>query len=223
VAHSLRDLHPTPLVSQALWDAYEKNVAPLILTLHKPTIRNLVRKAATNAEFLDAISEALVFAVYFAAVMSMKPAECRDQLGLERQIAIQHYRFAAGKALSRADSLHVRFLSVLQAAVLFLIVAWRCDHVRFVWAMTALVYRLAQGLGLHRDGEKPGLGPFETKCAGVSGGTFTCLIRKHPNTRQGALRSTRELMTPSFHLTSITMIYLPKQLSLFKREKDSLK
>jgi hypothetical protein len=109
VAHSLRDLHPTPLVSQALWDAYEKNVAPLILILHKPTIRNLVRKAATNAEFLDAISEALVFAVYFAAVMSMKPAECRDQLGLERQIAIQHYRFAAGKALSRADSLHVRF------------------------------------------------------------------------------------------------------------------
>jgi hypothetical protein len=29
--------------------------------------------------------------------------------------------------------------------------------------MTALVYRLAQGLGLHRDGEKPGLGPFETE------------------------------------------------------------
>jgi hypothetical protein len=156
-------LHPTPLISQALWGAYEKNVAPLILILHKPTIRSLVRKAATNAEFLDANSEALVFAVYFAAVMSMKPAECRRQLGVDRQTAIQHYRFAAEQALSRADFLHARCLSVLQAAVLFLIVAWRCDDVRFVWAMTALVYRLAQGLGLHRDGEKLGLGPFETE------------------------------------------------------------
>lgn len=27
--------------------------------------------------------------------------------------------------------------------------------------MTALVYRLAQGLGLHQDGGKLGLGPFE--------------------------------------------------------------
>ncbi|KAJ5371410.1 C6 transcription factor [Penicillium cataractarum] len=163
LAHSLRDLYPTPLASQALWAAYEKNVAPLILILHKPTIRNLVRKAATNGEFLDATSDALVFAVYFAAVMSMKPDECQVQLGVDRQYAIQHYRFAAEQALSRADFLHARCLSVLQAAVLFLIVAWRCDDVRFVWAMTALVYRLAQGLGLHRDGEKLGLGPFETE------------------------------------------------------------
>lgn len=146
-----------------LWNAYEKNVAPLILILHKPTIRNLVRKAATNAEFLDATSEALVFSVYFAAVMSMKPAECRKQLGVDHQSAIQHYRFAAEQALSRADFLHARCVSILQAAVLFLIVTWRCDDVRFAWAMTALVYRLAQGLGLHRDGEKLGISPFETE------------------------------------------------------------
>jgi hypothetical protein len=156
-------VHPTPLVSQSLWDAYEKNVAPLILILRKPTIRNLVRKAATNAGFLDITSEALVFAIYFAAVMSMKPAECRNQLGVDRELAVQHYRFAAEQALSRAGFLHARCLSVLQAVVHFLIVAWRCDDVRFVWAMTALVYRLAQGLGLHRDGEKLGLGPFETE------------------------------------------------------------
>ncbi len=163
LAHSLRDLHPNPIISQTLWGAYERNVAPLILILHKPMIRNLVRKAATNAEFLDADNEALVFTVYFAAVMSMTSTECRNQLGVDRQSAIQHYRFAAEQALSRANFLHGRCLLVLQATVLFLIVVWRCDDVRFAWAMTSLVYRLAQGLGLHRDGEKLGLSPFETE------------------------------------------------------------
>lgn len=95
--------------------------------------------------------------------MSMKPAECHNQLGMDRQSAIQHYRFAAEQALSRANFLHARCLSVLQAAVLYLIAAWRCDDVHFVWAMTALVYRLAQGLGLHHDGEKLGLSPFESE------------------------------------------------------------
>ncbi|CAI7614701.1 unnamed protein product [Penicillium crustosum] len=163
VAYNLHDLHPSPVTSLALWDVYERNVAPLVLILHRPSIRKLIGKAATNADFLDPSSEALVFAVYFAAVTSMEPEECRDQLGEDHQSVLQHYRFATEQALARADFLHVKQLTIVQAAVLFLIARWRSGDVRFVWAMTAVVLRLAQGLGLHRDGTKLGIEPFDTE------------------------------------------------------------
>lgn len=133
------------------------------MILHRPSIRKLIGKAATNADFLDPTSEALVFAVYFAAVTSMEPEECRDRLGEDHQSALRHYRFATEQALARADLLHAKQLTIVQAAVLFLIARWRSGDVRFVWAMTAVVLRLAQGLGLHRDGTKLGLGPFDTE------------------------------------------------------------
>lgn len=51
----------------------------------------------------------------------------------------------------------------MQAFALFLLVVRRHDESRFCWAMTSLAVRLAQGMGIHRDGEQFGLPPFETE------------------------------------------------------------
>jgi hypothetical protein len=161
LAQSLEALHPPPPTSHILWTVYEKNVAPLVSILHKPTIHRLVRKAATNAGFLDPSDEALVFAVYFAAVASMKPEDCLKKGKTDQDTLIQHYRFATEQALARADSLNTRSLVVLQALMVFLTALCRPEDGRFVWAMTSVVYRLAQGSGLHRDGSNLGLSPFE--------------------------------------------------------------
>ncbi|CAG7933956.1 unnamed protein product [Penicillium olsonii] len=163
LAESLHSLHPPPLTSHFFWEIYERNVAPLISILHKPTIHRLVRKAATNAEFLDSSDEALVFAVYFAAVASMKPEDCLQKCKTDHETLIQHYRFATEQALARANFLKTRSLTVLQALVLFLTTLWCAEDGNFIWAMTSVVYRLAQGSGLHRDGSHLGLGPFETE------------------------------------------------------------
>ncbi|KAJ5301511.1 hypothetical protein PENANT_c002G10541 [Penicillium antarcticum] len=163
LAKSLHGLNPPPLTSRLLWGIYERNVAPLVSILHKPTIHRLVRKAATNAEFLDSTDEALVFAVYFAAIASMKPEDCLEKWKTDHDTLVQHYRFATEQALARADFLKTRSLVVLQALMVFLTALWRAEDGRFVWAMTSVVYRLAQGSGLHRDGSKLGLSPFETE------------------------------------------------------------
>lgn len=54
-------------------------------------------------------------------------------------------------------------LIVLQAFVLFLVVVRRVDDSRFCWTLTGLVIRIAQGMGLHRDGSQFDLTPFETE------------------------------------------------------------
>jgi hypothetical protein len=51
----------------------------------------------------------------------------------------------------------------MQALVLFLICVRRHDDTRFVWTMTGLAIRIGQSLGLHRDGAKFGLSPFDTE------------------------------------------------------------
>lgn len=54
-------------------------------------------------------------------------------------------------------------LTVLTALVLYLTVVRRHDDTRFCWTATGIAIRIAQGLGLHRDGTHFGLPPFEVE------------------------------------------------------------
>ena len=137
------------------------NVAPVVMIFHKPTLHRLIYKATTNTSYIDRASETVVFAVYFAAVTSMSPEQCAVELGQDHSTLLQQYRFATQQALARAGFLQTRSQTVLQAAVLFLTCLRRPGDAEFVWTMTAAVYRLAQGLGLHRDGTHFDLTPFE--------------------------------------------------------------
>ncbi|PLB41939.1 putative C6 transcription factor [Aspergillus candidus] len=163
LAHSLRSFFP-PLPSfPALWDIYTENVAPLIQVVHKPTARKIFMSASQQPESLDRNHEALFLALVLVSIVSMSPEQCMSILGKERDLLVSRYRFAVEQALSRADFLNTQSLVLLQAAVIFLIGVRREDDTRFVWSMTALVLRVAQGLGIHRDGSNFGLKPFETE------------------------------------------------------------
>lgn len=87
----------------------------------------------------------------------------RNDLGLEKDVLLKRYRFGTEQALARADFLNTNEIVTVQAFVLFLICVRRHDDTRFVWSLTALALRIAQSLGLHRDGSKFGLSPFDTE------------------------------------------------------------
>ena len=163
ISHSLREYFPPSPKALILWKAYKENVAPLIAIIHGPTARKLFIAAAQHPETLDKNSEALVFSMCLSAVVSMSPAQCLSLLGADRDTAVKRYRFAVEQALARANFLNTQSLILLQAAVLFLICVRREDDSNFVWSLNAIVLRLAQGLGLHRDGTNFGLKPFETE------------------------------------------------------------
>src|SRR4029077_15218080 len=99
VAHTLRNYHPTPTQLVILWKTYQENVSPLVPILHLPTARKTLLAASMAADTLDKSSEALVFAVYLSAVISMTTEECISLLGEERDVTIHRYRFAVEQAL----------------------------------------------------------------------------------------------------------------------------
>jgi hypothetical protein len=96
--------------------------------------------------------ECLMFAMYYGSVTSMWEEECRAFFGEEKSVLLARYRFGVEQALARADFLQTDEMIVLQAFVLFLICLRRNDDARVIWTLTGLVVRMAQTLGLHRDG-----------------------------------------------------------------------
>ncbi|PWY67125.1 hypothetical protein BO94DRAFT_479149 [Aspergillus sclerotioniger CBS 115572] len=160
--HSLRDNYLQPARIQLLWRVYQNNVAPLIAVLHTPSVEVMVRQEADNIN-PDPAREALILAVCFAAIVSLPPDQCPAILGLDYDRALQSYRRGVDQALVRANFIKSQNICVLQAAVVFLLsLRYRSDS-RLVWAASGVVVRVAQGQGVHRDGQALGLSPFDAE------------------------------------------------------------
>ncbi|KAL4922739.1 fungal-specific transcription factor domain-containing protein [Aspergillus aurantiobrunneus] len=163
LAHSLRSFHPLPSKVPILWDIYAENVKPLLPVVYGPAAQQLFTTAARTLDVLNKNNEALVLAMYFAAIVSMSAEQCMALLGEARDTLVERYRFAVEQALSKANLLNTQSLTLMQAAVIFLNAVRQDDDTKFVWSMSALIIRLAQGLGLHRDGNNFGLKPFDAE------------------------------------------------------------
>ncbi|ODA79396.1 hypothetical protein RJ55_04989 [Drechmeria coniospora] len=160
---NLRKYHPLPSHATFLWSVYQENVEPLIKVLHVPTTELILRDARRNSEKLTPGNEALAFAVYFSAITSLEPDEIETNFSCNKVDLVAHYRFALEQSLAKANFLDTSDIAVVQAFVLFLIVVRRYDESRFCWALTGLLIRIAQGLGLHRDGSHFNLSAYETE------------------------------------------------------------
>ncbi|KAJ5948875.1 Zn(II)2Cys6 transcription factor [Penicillium verhagenii] len=161
LAQSLRAYHPPLSQSVALFEIFKKNVAPLVHIFHMPTLISCYWDAVASPESLDLNTEALLFAIYYATVISMESQQCESVLGFSRATAVKHYQFAMQQAMARADLLNTQSVVLIQAVVLFLSALRNEDASRTAWSMTALIFHIAQAMGLHRDGAAFGLRPLE--------------------------------------------------------------
>ena len=160
---NMRSLHPSPSQIFILWEVFKENVDPLVRVLHRPTAKNILINASSNTDGLSRSAEALLFAIYFGAVVSLTPEQCQSLLGETKDTLIKRYRFATEQCLARAGFLNSSSLMLLQAFVFFLICVRHQDDTRLVWSLSGLAIHLAQALGIHRDGTNFGLNPFETE------------------------------------------------------------
>ena len=157
----LLSLHPLPNQIQEYWELYKDRVDPLVKVLHIPTIEPTVLSAASHLSNLSKGFEVLLFAIYYGATTTLSPADCTVKFGEDRQVLLSRYRFGLEQALARASFLTTEETIVLQAFVIFLICLRRNNDARVIWTLTGLVVRIAQTLGVHRDGSHFGLSPFE--------------------------------------------------------------
>lgn len=163
VAHSLRPFHPQLYQAVSLFSVFSENVQPLLPIFHMPTLSRDYWDAIASLDSVDRNTEALVFAIYYAAIISMPAEQCSAVMGLTRDVAVERYRFAVEQALARADLLNTQSVVLLQAVVLFLSALRNQDDSRTTWSLTVLVFHIAQAMGLHRDGTAFGVAPFETE------------------------------------------------------------
>lgn len=157
----MRALHPTPDIARQFWEAYKGSVDPLVKVLHIPTFEPAFNDALEHPEKVGKGLESLLFAIYYGAVTSTTAEECLQSWGEDRSSLLTRYRFALEQALARANFLYCDEVVILEAFVIFLMLLRRNDDARKIWTLTGLVVRIAQTLGIHRDGSHFGLAPFE--------------------------------------------------------------
>lgn len=159
----LKALHPLPSQIPFYWQTFLENVQPLVKILHTPTMNKVIKEVQNNLDSLSKSTEALMFAIYFATITSMNANEVHTNFGVAKEVLLKQYRFGVEQALAKASFLNTNEIVTVQALVLFLVCVRRHDDTRFVWSLTGLALRIAQSLGLHRDGAVFGLSPFDTE------------------------------------------------------------
>lgn len=158
-----RPRHPPPEWILQLWEIFIENFDPMTKAVHVPTMRPAIQKAASDIGAIPRSFEALMFAIYGAAVMTLKDDECKQRFREPRKILLLRYTSATRAALSRAKFMGTMNLVVLQALVLHLLSVRDLYEPRAVWSLTGVAVRIAQGMGLERDGGALGLPPFEAE------------------------------------------------------------
>jgi hypothetical protein len=157
----MQSLHPPEPQARQYWEVYKENVDPLVKVLHIPTFEPVLYDAVAHNDKVGKGLEALLFAIYYGAVTSTTAEDCIQRWGEDRTTLLNRYRVGLEQGLARANFLYCDEIIVLQAFVVFLILLRRNDDARKIWTLTGLVVRIAQTLGIHRDGSHFGLPPFE--------------------------------------------------------------
>ncbi|KAK8079223.1 fungal-specific transcription factor domain-containing protein [Apiospora phragmitis] len=160
---SSSDLHPLPSQVSYLLDVYSDNVNFMAQAVHMPSVSKLAREMRSKGTAsLTPSNEALLFAMYYAAITSMEDDDVKANFGASKSDLNHRFRVGFEKAVAKADFLNAPNLTLVQAFIAFLCLARRHDSPRYVWMMVGIVIRMAQSIGLHRDGSHfPSLDPFE--------------------------------------------------------------
>lgn len=155
--------HPPAEVIHQLWQIFIENVNPLTKLVHVPSLQPAIEKAVRNIEHIPKGFEALMFAIYSVATLSLTKDECNEMLGETRAVLLPRYVAATKAALSRAKFMSSTSIVVLQALVLHILSIRDTHEPRAVWSLTGVAIRVAEIMGMHLDGSLLGLSPFETE------------------------------------------------------------
>ncbi|KAF2667749.1 hypothetical protein BT63DRAFT_457051 [Microthyrium microscopicum] len=159
----LHEFHPLPSQIPFLLDMFSENVNFLLQSVHMPTAIKLIRDMrSTGMTHVAPNHEALFFSIYYAAITSMEEEDVMTNFNSSKADLSLKFRIGLERALAKADFLNAPDIVLVQAFALFLMLVRRHDSPRYVWMMTGLIIRMAQYLGLQRDGAQFGqLTPYE--------------------------------------------------------------
>ncbi len=104
-----------------LWQTFLENVNPLIRLLHGPTTQSLMLETSANLDSISSSTEALIFAIYHFAAVSLENPECERKFGQPRANLMSKFSHATYLALINANFMKTPDMVVLQALTLYLV------------------------------------------------------------------------------------------------------
>lgn len=115
--------HPPASQRTLLFKHFLTVVHPIMPILHRPSLQTFLQSASSSTQYLEADSAycALLFSIYFAAIVTMAEAECMVYLGVSRSLALLKYRRSAENALARAEFMSKPGIVKLQALSIYVV------------------------------------------------------------------------------------------------------
>ncbi|KAL7914486.1 hypothetical protein GGI35DRAFT_147423 [Trichoderma velutinum] len=161
----LLDLYPDAQLALRLWNVYVRSVDPVVKILHIPTIQSAVVATILDTRSAQPSMLALTFAIYYAAVTALCHHDCDEPVDLswEKPVLLKRYQTALDRLLVTSDFLNRPDMTGLQALAIYVTSSRANELGRPVWVLNGIVIRLAQSIGLHRDGASLKLSPFESE------------------------------------------------------------
>lgn len=161
---NLVEFHPSAPDALKLWTTYTEYVEPLVRIVHVATTAKMVEAVSHQPQTATKAQECLLFAIYNFAVVALDDDQCQREYERPREFLLDRFSYGLKQALVNAQWLATTEIMVFQALLLYLIAMRGHMHTydpQTFWILTGIAVRIAQRMGLHRDGESLGLPPFE--------------------------------------------------------------
>ncbi|KAK4118252.1 hypothetical protein N657DRAFT_628720 [Parathielavia appendiculata] len=149
-----------------LWNTYLERIEACsgIKILHVPTEEVRICATIENPAGAQPEDLAMCYSVFFAAMAVLQPTEAQALLQQDDPFTVQ-FRCKTGfeQALAEAEVLDKPTFPMLCALTLYLSALQLHSRGKGIWILNGMALRIAQALGLHRDGERLGLPPFQAE------------------------------------------------------------
>ncbi|CAK7225258.1 hypothetical protein SBRCBS47491_005826 [Sporothrix bragantina] len=160
-------LHPPKTVAVRLWYIFVDRVDGCsgLKLLHVPTDQVRVFAAIHDPAAASYEDLALAFAIYYAARVADDDEDGQESdRGGGRETELLRYKAGLEQSLAHGDFLDRPTLTGLLALAIYLAALRFCNRGKGLWVLNGLAVRVAQSLGLHRDGGRlKNLTPFDAE------------------------------------------------------------
>ncbi|KAH6853793.1 hypothetical protein B0I37DRAFT_394625 [Chaetomium sp. MPI-CAGE-AT-0009] len=162
---TLLSLLPPVELGHRLMRRYLEAVHPIARCVHRSSFEGIYtsfwEEVRQGIEPRTSV-QAVVFAAWFSAAVSVDDGFCRDQECSKAQLVL-HMKIGTETALSKANFLSTTRFETLQAFVMYLLPLCRDEISRAHSVLVGAAVRVAECMGLHRDGSAYGLTTLETQ------------------------------------------------------------
>ncbi|KAI1415912.1 hypothetical protein F5Y13DRAFT_155645 [Hypoxylon sp. FL1857] len=163
---SILQFLPYRAAADRLMKQYFASVHPIAPCSHRPSLE------ATYASFWEEINagfeprpsmQAIIFGAMFSGAISMDENNMYQELaGYPKGNWVASLKMGTETALSKANFLRTTKVETMQAFIIYMLPLCRGEVSRAHSVLVGAAVRMAECMGLHRDGEAYGLTPLET-------------------------------------------------------------